>query len=152
MAWRFALLVGAQVSTNLELIKESTYARCTLIPSFSLSISLSSTARTSIGGLNPKTFARFQRFSLAMPMQGYNIRVSTHRKQTTMDQNPLEGNVATYPELPTNIPQPQHPLMHVQIPLVHPRHQPLALPLPPELLDLRLGNLASTSFFVTNPA
>lgn len=58
-----------QVSTKRELISESTYALCTFAPS-APSISRSRTASTSIGGFKPSTFARFQRFSLAMPIQG----------------------------------------------------------------------------------
>jgi hypothetical protein len=59
-----------QVSMNRELISESTYALCTFAPS-APSISRSRTAKTSIGGFKPSTLARFQRFSLAIPIQGY---------------------------------------------------------------------------------
>lgn len=59
----------AQVSLNLDDMSSSTYARCDFVsPS---SIALSSTARTSIGGLRPSILARFQRFRRAIPMQGY---------------------------------------------------------------------------------
>ena len=43
----------------------STYALC-----FTSSLCLSSTAKTSIGGLRFKEFARLHRFNRAIPMQG----------------------------------------------------------------------------------
>lgn len=39
----------------------------------SLSLALSKTASTSIGGLRPSVLALLQRLTLAMPMQGYSI-------------------------------------------------------------------------------
>lgn len=62
------MTIPAHVSMNLELINSSTYALCALTSP--LSISLSMTARTSIGGCKPRTLALFQRFSLAMPIHG----------------------------------------------------------------------------------
>ena len=65
-----------------ELISSSTCALCIFAPASPLPISLSKTARTSIGGSKPSTFARFQRFSLAIPMQGYS-KESQHITSTT---------------------------------------------------------------------
>lgn len=59
---------ASHVSMKRELISSSTCARWLAVsPS---SISLNSTARTSIGGFRPSLFARFQRLSLAIPIQG----------------------------------------------------------------------------------
>lgn len=65
---------GSHVSTNRELINSSTCALCDLVSP--ASISFSKTARTSIGGFKPSTFARFHRFRRAMPMHGYRTLVS----------------------------------------------------------------------------
>jgi hypothetical protein len=73
--------LGTQASTKRELINESTYALWTLAPP-EPSISFNNTDRTSIGGFRPKTLARFQRFSLAIPMQGCQGKLSAIEFQT----------------------------------------------------------------------
>jgi hypothetical protein len=79
---------GPQTPTEPTAVEFKSSSICALsIPVFPLASSLSSTARTSIGGCSPSLCARCQRLMRAMPMHGcYHIKLAS----SDLPQNDLK--------------------------------------------------------------
>jgi hypothetical protein len=82
------------------------------------SSSFSNTASTSMGGSRPSRWARFQRFSRAIPVQGYRSY-----QYYGIEINTSVFFMSTYPVLPAHIELTQNLLVCAQVLLMHP--QPL---------------------------